>query len=40
MQKDKNVKNIKEYVKKVNIYKKNYKVISNRNAKPNKKKNI
>ena len=40
MQKDKNVKNIKEYVKKVNTYIKNYKVTSNRNAKPNKKKNI
>ena len=37
MQKDKNVKNIKEYVKKVNTYIKNYKVTSNRNAKPNKK---
>ena len=40
MQKNKNVKNVKEYVKKVKIYIKNYKVTSNRNAKPNKKKNI
>ena len=31
MQKNKNVKNVKEYVKKVNIYKKNYKVTCNRN---------
>ena len=37
MQKNKNVKNVKEYVKKVKIYIKNYKVTSNRNAKPNKK---
>ena len=37
MQKNKNVKNVKEYVKKVNIYIKNYKVTSNRNVKPNKK---
>ena len=38
MQKNKNVKNVKEYVKKVNIniYIKNYKLISNRNIKPNK----
>ena len=36
MQKNKNVKNVKEYVKKVNIYIKNYKVTSNRNVKPNK----
>ena len=36
MQKNKNVKNVKEYVKKVNIYTKNHKIISNRNAKSNK----
>ena len=38
MQKNKNMKNIKNYIKKVSIYiyKKNYKVTSNRNAKPNK----
>ena len=30
VQKNKNVKNAKEYVKKVNIYIKNYKVTSNR----------
>ena len=40
-----NVKNGKEYVKKVNISMKNYKVTSNRNAnketnKPNKEKNM
>ena len=40
MQKNKNVKNVKEYVKKVNKYMKNYKVTCNRTAKPNKKKNI
>ena len=39
-----NVKNVKEYVKKVNIYidiykyTKSYKVTSNRNVKPNKEK--
>ena len=40
MQKNKNVKNVKEYVKKVNIniYIKNYKLISNRNIKPNQTK--
>ena len=41
MQKNKNVKNVKEYVKKVNIYIyiyiKNYKVTFDRNVKPNKK---
>ena len=31
------MKNIKEYVKKVNIYIKSYKVTSNKNVKPNKK---
>ena len=36
MQKSKNVKNVKEYVKKVNICIKNYKVTSNRSFKPNK----
>ena len=36
MQKNKNVKNVKEHVKKVNIYIKKYKVTSNRNVKPNK----
>ena len=40
-----NVRNVKEYVKKVNIYMKNHKIASNRNVnkdtnKPNKKKNI
>ena len=34
-QKNKNVKIVKEYVKKVNVYIKNYKVTSNRNVKPN-----
>ena len=38
MQKNKNVKNVKECVKKANIYRKNYKVTSNRNFKPNKEK--
>ena len=33
----KNAKNVKEYVKKVNINKKIYKVTSSRNVKPNKK---
>ena len=37
MQENKNVKNVKDYVKKVDIYIKNYKVTSNRNVKPNKK---
>ena len=32
MQKNINVKNVKEYVKKVNIYMKNFKVTSNRNV--------
>ena len=36
MQKNKNMKNVKDYVKKVNIYIKNCKVTSNRNVKPNK----
>ena len=38
IQKNKNVKNVNKYVKKVNIniYIKNYKVTSNRNVKPNK----
>ena len=36
MQENKNVKNVEEYVKKVNIYK-NYRVTSNRNVKANKK---
>ena len=36
MQKNKNVKNIKEYVKNVNIYRKSYNVTSNRNVKSNK----
>ena len=40
MQKNINVKNIKEYVKKVDIYIKNYKITSNRNIKPNKEKYI
>ena len=40
MEKSKNVKNLKGYVKKVNIYIKYYKVISNRNVKPNKKEYI
>ena len=31
------MKNVKEYVKKVNTYIKNYKVTFNRNVKPNKK---
>ena len=35
MQKNKNVKNVKEYVKEV--YVQNYKVTYNRNVKPNKK---
>ena len=34
-QKNKNVKIVQEYVKKVNVYIKNYKVTSNRNVKPN-----
>ena len=43
MQKNINVKNVKEYVKKVNIYTKNHKVTSNRNVnkdtnKPSKEK--
>ena len=41
MKKNINVKNVKEYVKKVNIYIKNHKVTSNRNVnkdKPNKEK--
>ena len=37
MQKNENVKNVKEYVQKVNIYMKNYKITSNRNVKPNMK---
>ena len=37
MQKNKNVNNVKEYAKKVNTCIKNYKVTSNRNVKPNKK---
>ena len=37
MQKNKQVKNVKEYVKKVNMYLKIYKVTSNRNVKPNKR---
>ena len=36
MQENKNVRNVEEYVKKVNIYK-NYRVTSNRNVKANKK---
>ena len=40
MQKNKSEKNVKGYVKKVNIYIKNYKVTSNRNVKPNKKEYI
>ena len=36
IQKSQNVENVKEYVKKVNIYIKNYKVTSNRSIKPNK----
>ena len=32
MQENVNVKNVKEYVRKVNIYIKNYKVTSNRNV--------
>ena len=35
MQKNKNVKNLEQYVKKVNIYIKNYEVTSNRNPKLN-----
>ena len=43
MQKNINVKNVKEHVKKIKIQKKNYKVTSNRNVnkennKPNKEK--
>ena len=43
MQKNINVQNVEEYVKKVNIYIKNYKITSNRNLnketnKPNKEK--
>ena len=42
MQKNVSVKNVKEYIKKVNIYIYiyiyNYQVISNRNVKPNKEK--
>ena len=38
MQENINVKNVKEYVKKINIYIYNYKVTSNRNIKPNKEK--
>ena len=43
MQKNTNVQNVKEYVKKVNIYIKNYKITSDRNLnietnKPNKEK--
>ena len=37
MQKNKNVKNVKEYVKQMNISIKNYKITSNRNVKPNTK---
>ena len=37
MQKNKNMKNVQEYLQKVNVYIKNYKVTSNRNVKPNKK---
>ena len=37
MQKYKNLRNVKEYVKKVNIYIKNYTVTFDRNVKPNKK---
>ena len=37
MQKNENVENVKEYIQKVNIYIKNYKITSNRNVKPNMK---
>ena len=38
MQENINVKNVKEYVNKANIYIYNYKVTSNRDIKPNKEK--